>query len=288
MEEFSGYELNSLRFYQGDIGHYDLAVDKEKYKSWFYTTKEAYHILNLLLHPGTESEVARICLEGKNIPIELLRNLEEIIQIYDDIFTVMCKYRKDNIQEEIHIYRKDRMQSMDMVNSGNTFAFTSCALKDDIDGYFKKKSGILLLELMVPQTIPYVALNDFLKDSRFQSQQEVLLPPFMKFHAVPMSFTEREMKYRDINDELPKAKFMLEAVEMEFETEEDMFDGSAEKIAADKIFGAEEIEFAIEFLKELQTTGCMSDEGKRRYCEWKAAIQRVVREHFKEIYSKYS
>lgn len=205
-------EINSLRFYQGDISHYIINNIEEynKYNSQFYQTKGAYHILNMLLYPGIENEKVRICHENKKVPLYLLNNIEELLVVYKNIFNLMCKYSCSNEKHGIiHAFRKDRVQSMEMFDNNYLYAITSCSLKDESEDYFLKKDGILLLEFDIPTSVPFVILNDVLGVNLFQYQEELLLPPFLSFSKFKLDLTQKEWEYRDINNSHPKAKYLL-------------------------------------------------------------------------------
>lgn len=282
------HELNSLRFYQGDLENY--SGDFEKYNSDFYKTKGAYQVLNMLLYPGLENEKARICGEHKILPVKLLKNMEEVIQVYENIFTAMCKYQKgsDNIKV-IHLYRKDRMQSIEMFKHNSLLSFTSCSMKDEIEEYFyRKKAGILLLEFDVPSFIPYIVINEVLGDNPYKRQEEVLLPPFLEFEREAMEFNEKELRYRDRNDELPKAKYLIKikcidsSVGLHCSCDEESL-----KYAMNKIFDAGEINHAINLLERLHIDDTtILEEEVRQYCEWKNAVQTVIKIKFGKIYGE--
>lgn len=280
-------ELNSLRFYQGDISHYDISTEKEerKYSSTFYQTKGAYHILNLLLYPGMENEITRICREKKKIPVHLLEDLDELISIYRDMFIAMCKYQHMHRGEgSIHAFRKDRMQSMAMVRNHSTYAFTSCSLKDGIDEYFMKKAGILLLEYNIPDSIPYIVMNDVLNDNAFHDQKEVLLPPFVAFTEFPMEFTEKEMAYKDVNDEPPKVKYLLTPTHLLFEKEPDNSVRTDQEPGPANEYGKDDIAHAIWVLTELTEGRIIQKKDTVRYCDWKKKVQVKVRKILETTY----
>jgi hypothetical protein len=273
-------EKNALRFYQGDIVHYDAeSVDDSRYQTAFYQTRGAYQILNMLLYPGIENERTRICLEKKKIPIQLLGNMKELLEVYKNIFSLMCKcsFQHKNM-EHIHVYRKDRIQSMEMIRCHQTVSFLSCSMRDEIDNYFfKNKAGILLLELEISNGIPFVNVNEVLSESVFQEQEEILLPPFVQFNEQEMELTEKECMYRDINQEPPKAKYLLKPVPLQIpETvlTDEFYDENSDMqgiLQEDHIINAQAV------LTKLTTGEIISEDEEERYCKWKQSVQREVR-----------
>lgn len=271
-------EKNSLRFYQGDIGSYEMptGMDKIKYSTSFYKTEKAYNLLNMLLYPGMSNEYARIWREGKKIPISLLRNMEELLDVYENIFSLMCKSSLVDQNKKFYVYRKDRIQSMEMVEAGYTFGFTSCSLTDESDSYFiKKKAGILLLEAVIPGHIPHICVNEILGKNKFSAQEEVLLPPFVHFEKEQWDFTPSELLYRDINNEAPKAKYLLKMSHIDSEERK----GSLEKIVKNA-------EMAEDILYRFEQDCEVAQEEYSCYCQWKAEICNYVRKRFSEIHKK--
>lgn len=275
-------QRNSLRFYQGSIDEYEITTEKErqKYTSSFYTTKGAYNVLNMLLCPGMSSEYARIVEEKKNISIMIVQQVEEIFQIYKDIFEIMCEDWRNGRNSQ-YVYRIDRMQSREMLEAGYTFGFTSCSLNEESgvkDEQLRKKSGLLLLEWMIPAGTPYVLINEILGSNRFAYQNELLLPPFVSFKKKKeLPFTKKELEYRDANGKPPKAKYCLEITGMDLGLVEDK----------DKNFlRKDEIDFAVYVLEKLGSDKCISDKEREQYGEWKCRLQSSVKDCFKSVYQR--
>ena len=275
-------ELNSLRFYQGDVWHYSSDIDQDDLV--FFKTERAYQVLNMLLYPGIENEISRIKKEHKKIPIQLLKNLPQIFSVYEDIFSAMCKYRiLAGKRDEIYLYRKDRMQSMDAIRNNCSYSWTSCSIIDEIDESFQKKDGILLLEYKVPVGIPHIVINEVLGQNMYQYQHEVLLPPFLVLKKSELDITEKEMEYRDINGNPPKAKYLLDVKEINLYVEK--INGSTREEIENFIFDEKNILAAINLLKKMKENTENEEEIKKYSC-WKEKIQELVKIKFKEIYDR--
>lgn len=301
MYRITSSEIVSLKIYQGSISGLSDSEDSHICLSEFLSCKGVYQLLNLLMFPGIENEIARICKERKEIPVKLLENLEDIITIYRDIFSIMFKFphiSKLNNMEALHIYRKDRMQSMQMVNAGYTYSFTSCSFLDDVGQFFKDKDGLLLLECDILSSIPHVVLNEVLGENKYQSQEEVLLPPFLKFRKKKMPYTSKELKYRDKNDEPPKAKYLLEieeilplgCVDMEMMIASPFYPENMSAVKADiqkLVFDDSEVHHAIKVLDSFYD-GQAKTEDCCRYCRWKKAFRSLVKLEFDEIRRLYT
>lgn len=280
----SNEELNSLIFYQGDVYNYIVKneSEKNKYTSNFYKTKHAYHILNMLLYPGMDNEIIRICNEKKNIPIDLLNSMSEILIVYNNIFSSMCKYSLSKKESKsTHAFRKDRMQSLAVLNQGYTTSFSSCSLEDLYEEYFLKKDGILLLEFEIYNTIPQIVLNDVIPNSSFEYQNEILLAPFATFEKVPLELTEKEKLYKDINKLPPKAKFLVNVNGTLFEEKRDNFYPDITVNIKDVEEGGKR---AANILKKLKIENKLTESEKSFYIKWKSELQSLVYKMFKNIY----
>lgn len=281
----SNEELNSLIFYQGDIDNYIVNTTDEriKYTSKFYKTRHAYHIFNMLLYPGINNETIRICNEKKNIPIDLLNSMGEVLNVYNNIFSSMCKYSltKKN-SKNTHAFRKDRMQSLEVLNKGYTASFSSCSLEDLCEEYFLKKDGILLLEFDICNAIPQIVLNDVIPDSSFEYQNEILLAPFATFEKVPLELTEKEKQYKDINKLPPKAKFLVKV-------NGTLFEEKRAKTYPEVDVSIENIEEgskrSVDILYKLKTENKLTESDKCFYIKWKSELQTLVYKMFKNIYN---
>lgn len=282
-------EVNSLKFYQGDINGYliNSSEDKSKYESNFYKTRSAYHILNMLMYPGIDNEITRICNENKKLPIHLIESIDELLFIYKNIFSAMCKYKNHHKKNgTIYAFRKDRIQSKNALSQNYLPSITSCSLENNIDNYFLKKDGILLLEYEIPNYVPHIILNDVISDSVFQYQNEILLPPFLRFEKVALEFTEEEYSYRDINDEPPKEKYLIKIKDIHFNKEAANFisngnasiNTSIEKIVTDKA------SYAVKILKKITDHIPIDEDEIMWYSEWKKDVKKIIFKTFYEIY----
>lgn len=283
---FSLEEINSLIFYQGDTDNYIInSADEENiFASSFFKTKQAYHVLNMLLYPGIDNEITRICNEKKKVPIELILYIDELLNVYRNIFSSMCKYSLLKCdQKTTYAFRKDRMQSFDFIDNGYMVSFSSCSLEDRCEEYFFKKDGILLLEFDISNEIPHVFLNDVIPNSLFEYQSEILLPPFITFEKTSLDLTEKEKCYRDINQLPPKAKFLIKIDGM-------LFNQDTYNITRNSDFSVERLlngaARATDVLHKLECDSKITQGDKLFYCEWKKELQLFVYTMFKHIYNE--
>lgn len=269
-------ERNALRFYQGAIDQYE-ETEHMKLHRGFYQTKRAYNLLNVLMYPGIENEIARFYKEKKQVPFQLLDELDVFVAVYEHIFSMMCKNMNKQSKEHKHLYRLERIQALSMVKDGHTYSFTSCSLEKSPDVYFTKKDGILLLELDMPLSIPYVSVNQALGKNKFSYQEEILLPPFIKFFSERKNFTERELSYRDVHNEAPKGKYNLSISDQWEYSEKNSV--TVEKLKK----GCEQVK---SILHRIKAEGEVSEADQIFYCEWKKKFQQLIKQMFDELYYK--
>ena len=269
-------ERNALRFYQGVIDQYEETEDIAVHQR-FYQTKRAYNLLNVLMYPGIESEIARFYKEKKQVPFQLLDEPDVLVSVYEHIFSLMCKNMNKQSKEHKHLYRVERIQALRMVEDGHTCSFTSCSLEKSPDDYFMKKDGILLLELDMPLSVPYISVNQILGKNKFSYQEEILLPPFIEFVSERKNFTERELNYRDVNNEVPKGKYNLSILDhWEYSEKNNVTVEDLNK----------RCEQVKSVLQRIKAEGEVSEAEEIFYCEWKKKFQQLIKRMFDELYYK--
>lgn len=116
-------ERNSFLFYQGMVQYVSLEPSQE-YLSEFYNIENGYEVLDLLLFPGLDSENVRLWIEQRSIDPMVLDHMEELLRIYCNLFSAMCRYTFLKPSHDImRLYRKDRMLSWENLKDGMVNAF---------------------------------------------------------------------------------------------------------------------------------------------------------------------
>ena len=228
-------EIEALRLYEGDtrIRDGDGELIFMESADPFYNDRYAYRTLNPLLFPGISSEYSRIELEKNQLNIIFFERIEQTIQLFCDMFWLMCTYRSEHRTGEIIAKRIDRHSALSQYEKGRTASFVS-ASKAKYDKEFAiSKNGVILLEVHLNQNVPYLDFETVLgKDYRYHSEREVLLPPFINVLVKEVSMTITEKKrYRDMKDHQPLGKYQIHTIELEDFAKESMISASKEAMA---------------------------------------------------------
>ena len=210
MREITQQEKNSILYYQGGCDKVILAEAEEKLRG-FYNISDAYQMINALLMPGINNEIARIKDEKRRFNPDILENMDELINVYCRLYSAACKYTYcHETNDYLHTYRIDRMNTLKFLNDGQMFSFMSTSLVSGEKPGLQDKDGILLLEIDVPSNIEYIDINDVLGDrSKYPKEKEILIAPFVLLDKEQLSLTKKELKYRDMYKKPPQAKYRL-------------------------------------------------------------------------------
>lgn len=275
-------ERQSLLFYQGSVqGNVLGAVPNHLHK--FYAAEEGYQILDMLLFPGTESEKVRLQIERRYIDTMFLNNMAELLNVYCNLFSAMCRYTNEcESKQDMHLYRKDRILSWECLKKGQISTFFSTSQKSKIAAYFtQNKYGILLEEILVSEKIVHLKVNDVLgKYHSYASEEEVLLPPFLKVHCEDAELTEEEKHLRDCCGRSPIKKCLVYVEELCLVED---YDEMRQKDIHSQILEYSHIENAKNVWKKIQSNIELFPEEEKDYCVWKKWICDYLRTEYGRI-----
>lgn len=206
--------LDALRFYGGDTReHCSNGYMGRKSKDSIYGDVNAYRTLNALLFEGNKNEQERIWKEGHTLNPEFINRVEETVQVYIDIFTLM-KVKKEIFDYNVIGKRVDRVSSVLYYEKGFTQSFFSCS-KREFDSEFAGKDGIVLIEVELTPDIPFIDYEKILASNVYShwDELEILLPPFLniKLEDVPLTAAETR-RIKDKNKKPPLGKHRLKAI----------------------------------------------------------------------------
>ena len=147
--------IDALRFYGSDTRERcsNGYMGRESQDAMF-GDKNAYRTLNALLFEGIKNEQERIWIEDHLLNTEFIRRIDETVQIYTDIFTLM-KVKNADFDSSAVGRRIERASSITYYENGFTQSFFSCS-KSGFDTTFAQKSNIVLIEMELARNVPFI------------------------------------------------------------------------------------------------------------------------------------
>lgn len=281
-------EISSLLFYQGNTT--DVRCGNIENKA-FYSIQNGYEAINMLLFEGIENEEARMLAEERNVSVELLNHIDELLNVYCNLYSAMCKYTyfsKNSEGECLHTYRYDRVQSLTALGDGRTPSFFSTSEKEETDDYFKQKSGLLIFEVMATSDTIHIDMNKVLGgENDFADEREILFPPNLKAILEMDRLSEKEKSYIDRDGNSPVGKYR---VYLSNSTDLDKPIMSVELMESVKGRILQEIHNS-ELLENVRQVWESYNHGKKpdemhieKYCHWKKELQKFIKLRYGEIY----
>lgn len=279
-------EMISLVFYQGG----ELTPKEYLYKvdtAAFYRVKNAYEGINVLLFDGAENEKIRILQEKRTVDPVMLDYIDELLSVYSNIYSAMCKYTLTcTHHDSIYAHRCDRAQSLEALNQGKSASFMSTSLDKIESTVFRKKRGLLLLEVEAPYDTIHLDINAVLKTrSAYPNEQEILFAPFLEttVSELPMSYEEKD--YLDIDNNPPIGKYKVVLKNPKISSFSDT--SSVKELLLEKIRDDSLIENAKNVWSMYNNDDIPSEDMLNRYINWKKYLQAYLKIIFSEIYIEF-
>ena len=192
-------ELRAVKFYEGDIPECDSSDP-------FWGDTHAYVTLNALLYDDLATEYTRV-REGKQLNPEMLRDRNRLRALYAALHSAA---EKGAGTRSMTGYRVERARDFQVcLQKGMTCAFTSTSIDGFLPAYGDKQE-IVLLTYHVPAGVPRIVFSEMLDSYRKSSENEMLLPPFLRFSVRERPLSDADCTITDLNDEPPKAAYLLE------------------------------------------------------------------------------
>lgn len=276
-------EKNSILFYQGAIDK--IQLDKtEQHLAGFYRVPNAYEVINMLLMPGMDSEINRIQNEKRDISAVLLHYFPELLNVYCNLYSAMCKYTYSADFDRSYTYRVDRMHMLCCLEQGKTGSFLSTTVRKPQAFNFSKKNGILLLEIDAPGSIEHLDINDILgNDSIYSEEQEILFAPFLYCDIQEKQLDHDEEKLRDANNEPPKKKLLVKIKSSEICGDISRKNLLELESLYEHIVKKECIDHAITIWNKLKQNESISHDEEQTYVNWKMLVVLFLKLRFNEI-----
>lgn len=283
-EQITLEEKNSILFYQGSVECIRLR-DEHNYLKSFYNVGNAYEAINMLLFSGITNEESRIRKEKRYVDVVLLDFVPELLHVYCNLYSAICKFTYSDAQDEdIHAYRSDRVATLDFLKAGKLFSFVSSSLAGYRNHDFHNKEGILLLEIQAQRNIEHLDINAVLgADSKYPKEEEILFAPFLSLSMEEMVLDEEEKQYRDMNDEMPKAKYKITLKNTTYAEGDSNTLCSKIQDTYRNILNHNAISNAKDVWISLYKDENLTDAMIKEYQEWKENIQIYLKLRFRQI-----
>ena len=197
-KQLTADELHAVKYYEGDI-----AADERADSFW--GDARAYVTLNALLYDDLATEYTRV-REGKHLNPEMLRDLPRLVHLYACLLTAAQKGAQETAQTG---YRVERLSDFQVcLQSGQTGAFTSTSQSGFLPDYGDKQQ-IVLLTYHVPAGTPIILFSQMLDNYRKANEDELLLPPYLRFGVQQRPLTDDDRRITDLNGAPPVAAYDL-------------------------------------------------------------------------------
>ena len=273
-------ELKSLYFYQGSVPEKILCEEPETRS--FYNVSDAYNVLNVLLFPGIENEVVRF-KEKKIMNDVLLNNMEELLRVYCNIYSAMCKYTYyEEKRKSLVGKRADRMDSLRVLQKGETGSFFSTTTKENVDKYFCRKKGLVLLDVVSQGAVEHIELNTVLKGNKYSEEKEILYAPFLSVKIERTELDDSERDLRDYDGNPAEGKYKVYLGETQKSKEPDKDELTSEKLYK-HITDEKEIANAQLIWDKLKKGEEVEKQYTDKYSEWKEDIRNYLIIKFRQI-----
>lgn len=285
MLKFTEDEIDALLFYQGSIEN--ISDNKRARLEKFYSVNNAYNVLNVLLFPKIGNEKARIA-EKRELNHELILHIPELLKIYCNIYSAMCKYTFLYDKNDVLTTRRtDRVHSIGIYEKGETCSFLSTTINEQADISFCEKKGLILLEVRSMGQIEHINLNKVLGDSSvYQEEEEILYAPFLHVNLEEIKLDETEKKLKDYKGEPPLGKYKLTLVNSLIsgkQWENSLCEGCVESELYQKIINKKSLDNVIYVWDALKRRKKINSVRKKVYIEWKEALQEYLKKQFQII-----
>ncbi len=191
-------ELRAVTYYEGDIAEADR-------NDPFWGDERAYLTLNALLYDNLATEYVRVH-EGKRLNPEISADLPRLIRLYAALLSAAEKGIQTSDES---CYRVERAVDFAIcLARGMTNAFTSTSRSAFLPAYGDKQR-IVLLRYHAPAGTPLIIFSKLLNQYLKADEDEILLPPYLRFDAKKRPLTDADCRITDQNGAPPVAAYDL-------------------------------------------------------------------------------
>ena len=188
----------AVRYYEGDIP----ACDRE---DPFWGDPRAYISINALLFSGLRTERLRI-REGKRLNPAFFADAERLFSLLRGLLCAAAEGRRTESAEGFRVERAEDFA--EYAQSGETAGFLSTCMSGFLPAYGDKR-GIVLLHWRLPPQTPCIVFRELLTDYKKAAEDELLLPPYLRFVCKERAVTPQERRITDMEGAPPQHAYVL-------------------------------------------------------------------------------
>ena len=190
----------AVRYYEGDIP----ASDRD---DPFWGDPRAYISINALLFGGLRTERLRV-REGKRLNPAFFADPERLYALFRALLAAADIGRRTAPAEGYRVERAEDFAAY--METGETCAFVSTCMSGFLPAYGDKR-GIVLLQWEIPAGTPCIVFRELLTDYAKSAEDELLLPPFLRFSCSERALSPQERQITDMEGNPPQHVFVLNA-----------------------------------------------------------------------------
>lgn len=266
-------ERDSVLFYQGATS---AISPKPESLQAFYAIPNIYELMNTFLFPGCANERARFLMEHRTVNLTAINHMSELLLVYKQLYQAMCKQTSPAVTRTYHTCRKDRINTLIYLKAGTFPSFCSTSTSANISPAYRKKAGLLLLELLVPNTVPHLNFQKVFGAANTKpDEQEILFPPFLTARLQERRLTPKEAAFRDCNGEPPKAKYLIRLAEPT--------NRPLRPVTTDRILDPNRLNTVKQVLNTFQQGQTPTPEQETTYVQWKDDLQVYLAAQFQNL-----
>lgn len=190
----------AVRYYEGDV----LPAEAN---DPFWGDPRAYISLNALLFPGLRSEQLRV-REGKRLNPAFFADPARLAMLMRALLAAAEWGRCKSACEGFRVERAEDFAAY--ADTGETVCFTSTCRSGFLREYGDKR-GIVLMHFTLPAGTPCIVFTELLTDYAKSAEDELLLPPFLRFSCAERPLTSQEREITDMEGNPPLHAYELTA-----------------------------------------------------------------------------
>lgn len=182
--------------------------DEETFlKEMDYNKNQKYYCTNSLL-----KKIAESLKDNRRSGYKILDNMSELLDVYCDLYSAICKYTYLTEKGTVYTYRDDRYYTCIHMNlRGFNESFLSSTLNDKkTESPFQKKERLTFLEFQAQLGAEWLNMNEVLGEkSKYTEEREILFAPFQHVVLKSMNMTEKEKTILGNNNTSPHGKYLV-------------------------------------------------------------------------------